>query len=60
MWVFAILTLMLMFVSSETILVNRGWVPSSHIDPRTRKEGQVRICLCCMCVRVCVCVCVCV
>nr|XP_023014926.1 surfeit locus protein 1 [Leptinotarsa decemlineata] len=25
----------------ETILVNRGWVPSKHKDPRTRQEGQV-------------------
>ncbi|XP_019865003.2 SURF1-like protein [Aethina tumida] len=25
----------------ETILVNRGWVPSKHRDPKTRQGGQV-------------------
>lgn len=26
---------------SETILVNRGWVPAKYKDPKMRKEGQV-------------------
>lgn len=29
------------FPSSETILVNRGWVPRNRLDPKTRPEGQV-------------------
>lgn len=28
-------------LSSETILVNRGWVPRNKLDARTRPEGQV-------------------
>lgn len=30
-----------LFIFSETILVNRGWVSSKHRDPKTRQGGQV-------------------
>lgn len=30
-----------MYISRETVLVNRGWVPLSMADPRERQEGQL-------------------
>lgn len=26
---------------SQTILVNRGWVPAKYKDPKTRRKGQI-------------------
>lgn len=30
-----------MHLFSETILVNRGWIPAKQKDPKTRKSGQI-------------------
>jgi len=31
---------------SDTVLVDRGWVPRAQLDPSTRSAGQVRCPLC--------------